>query len=57
MVQKAKKGFLRAEDIVDLIASSEMQKTFAEKGICKSSISKLTAIHWLKKLDWRYQSF
>ncbi len=57
MVQKAKKGFLRAEDIVNLVASPEMQKTFAEKGICKSSISKSTVIRWLKKLDWRYQSF
>ena len=55
MVEKAKEGFLKAEDLVDLIASPEMQKTFSEKGICKPSISKTTATRWLQKLDWRYQ--
>jgi len=56
MVEKAKKGFVRAEDLVDLVASPEMQKMFSEKGICKASISKTTATRWLKNLDWRYQS-
>jgi len=56
MVEKSKQGFLRAEDLVDLVAGPEMQKTFSEKGICKPSISKTTATRWLQKLDWRYQS-
>jgi hypothetical protein len=56
MVEKSKEGFVRAEDVVDLIASPEIQKTFSEKGICKPSISKKTATRWLQKLDWRYQS-
>jgi hypothetical protein len=56
MTERAKDGFVKAEDIVDLVASPEMQKTFAEKGICKASISKSTAICWLKHLDWRYQT-
>jgi hypothetical protein len=56
MVEKSKKGFVRAEDLVDLVASPEMQKTFSEKGICKASISKKTATRWLQNLDWRYQS-
>jgi hypothetical protein len=47
---------MRAEDVVDLVASPEMQKTFSEKGICKASISKKTATRWLEKLDWRYKS-
>jgi hypothetical protein len=55
MVEKSKKGFLRAEDIVDLVASPEMQKAFSEKGICKLSISKKMATHWLQKLDWQYK--
>jgi hypothetical protein len=55
MVEKSKKGFLRAEDLVDLVASPEMQRIFSEKGISKASISKKTASRWLKKLDWRYQ--
>ena len=56
MVKKSKKGFVRAEDIVNLVASLEMQRIFFKKGICKASISTRTATCWLKKLDWRYQS-
>jgi hypothetical protein len=55
MVEKSKKGIMKAEDVVDLVASPEMQKTFSEKGLCKVSISKRTAVRWLQKLDWRYQ--
>ena len=51
MVEKFKQEFLRADDLVDLIASLEMQKIFSEKGIYKPSILKLTAICWLQKLD------
>src|SRR5882762_4231334 len=56
MTKRPKDGFVKAEDVVDLVASPEMQKTFAKKGICKASISKSTAIRWLKHLDWRYQT-
>jgi hypothetical protein len=55
MVEKSKKGFLKAEDVVDLVASPEMQKIFSEKGISKPSISKKTVTRWLQKLDWQYQ--
>ena len=55
MVEKSKKGFLKAEDLVDLVATPEMQEIFSEKGICKKSISKKTATCWLQKLDWRYK--
>jgi hypothetical protein len=51
IVEKVKKGFVKAEDIVDLVASSEMQKAFSEKGICKALISKRTATCWLQRLD------
>ncbi len=47
---------MKAKDVVDLIASPRMQKTFSEKGICKVLISKKTTTCWLQKLDWRYQS-
>jgi hypothetical protein len=56
IVEKSKKGFLKAEDLVDLVASPEMQKIFTEKGICKVLISTKTATRWLKKVDWRYES-
>ena len=55
VVEKTKAGFLKAEDVVDIVASPEIQKIFSEKGVCKQSISKKTAICWLKKLDWRYE--
>jgi hypothetical protein len=55
MVEKAKKGFLKAEDVVDLVEGPEIQRIFSEKGICKRSISKKTATRWLQKLDWRYE--
>ena len=55
LIEKSKKGFLRAEDVVDLVGSPEIQKAFSAKGICKTSISKATATRWLQKLDWRYQ--
>ena len=43
VLEKSKKGFVKAEDIVNLVASPEMQKTFSEKGLCKTSISNRTA--------------
>ncbi|KAI0263335.1 hypothetical protein BGY98DRAFT_1103889 [Russula aff. rugulosa BPL654] len=55
MVEKSKKGFLKAKDLVDLVATPEMQEIFSEKGICKKLISKKTATCWLQKLDWRYK--
>jgi hypothetical protein len=55
MIKKSKEGFVKAESLVDLVASPEMQKIFSEKGICKALISKKTATHWLHKLNWRYQ--
>ena len=54
IIEKFKKGFLKAEDIVDLVASPEIQKVFSKKGICKPLISKKTATCWLQKLDWQY---
>ena len=56
MVEKSKQGFMRAKDVVDLVASPAMQKIFSEKGISKALILKKTATCWLQKLDWRYQS-
>lgn len=51
MVEKTKKGFLKGEDLVELVASPEMQNVFSKKGISKLLISNKTATHWLKKLD------
>jgi hypothetical protein len=55
VVKKSMKGFVKEEDVVNLVASPEMQAIFSKKGICKPLISKRTATHWLQRLDWRYQ--
>jgi hypothetical protein len=54
MMAKVEGGFLKAEDIVKIIASPEMQVIFAQKGIAKVTISIKTALRWLKKLGWTY---
>ena len=54
LVEKVGKGFLKAEDVVEVVASQEMQAVFAQKGISKVSISIKTALRWLEKLGWRY---
>jgi hypothetical protein len=54
LTQKASSGFLKAEDVVDIIASPVMQDSFARKGILKTSISVKTGHRWLKKLGWTY---
>jgi hypothetical protein len=55
VVEKSTKGFVKAKDVINLVASPEMQAIFSKKGICKPSISKRTAARWLQRLDWRYQ--
>jgi hypothetical protein len=47
-----KEGHFKAQDLVDFIASPEMQTRLEEAGIHKRSISVWTARRWLKWLDW-----
>ena len=54
MMEKVKGGFLKAEDVVEIVASQEIQAIFAQKGITKVSISVKTALRWLEKLGWTY---
>ena len=54
MKEKAGKGFLKAEDVVEIVASPEIQAIFAQKGISKPTISISTALRWLEKLGWTY---
>ena len=53
-MEKVGKGFLKAEDVVEVVTSPELQTIFTLKGITKASISVKTALCWLKKLGWRY---
>jgi hypothetical protein len=54
MRMMAKGGFLKAEDVVEIVASPELQAIFARKGITKATISIKTALRWLEKLGWTY---
>jgi len=54
MVEKAKRSFLKAQDLVEIVASPDMQAIFVRKGITKLAISDKTALHWLEKLGWTY---
>ena len=54
VAEKARVGFLKAQDIVEVIASPQMQEVFAQKCISKPSISSRTALCWLKKMGWSY---
>ncbi|KAJ7026020.1 hypothetical protein C8F04DRAFT_966959 [Mycena alexandri] len=47
-------GHFKAQDLVDFVASQEMQELLDEAGIHKRPISVWTARRWLKRLDWRY---
>ena len=52
--ERGKSGVISATDLVDVIASLEMQERFWQAGINKPSISERTAHCWLGKLGWQY---
>jgi hypothetical protein len=54
LMEKAKAGFLKAEDVCEVIASEGTQTLFAQLGINKPRISQSTAKRWLAKMRWRY---
>ena len=52
--EKAKGGFIKAQDVCDIVATKTIQTLFARLGIDKPSISQSTAQRWLARMDWRY---
>ncbi|KAJ6599865.1 hypothetical protein DFH09DRAFT_1303227 [Mycena vulgaris] len=50
----AKDGHFTAQNLVDYVASPEMQTKLDEAGLRKRSITTQTARRWLKQLDWCY---
>ena len=52
LLEIAKKGYIQAQDIVDYIASPEVQEQLAGK--THTTIHERMACRWLKKLNWRY---
>lgn len=51
LTEITKKGYIRAQDIVDYVATPEVQ---AKLGTKAQGISVMTAWRWLHKLSWRY---
>ena len=54
LAEKAKSGFLKTEDVCDIIASDAIQGIFTRLGVNKPRISLSTAHRWLARLDWKY---
>jgi hypothetical protein len=52
--EKSKNGFIKAQDVCDIIASQKLQDMFLRLGTDKPSISLATAKRWLTKMKWRY---
>jgi hypothetical protein len=52
LTEIAKKGYIRAQDIVDYVATPEVQRKLGTKA---RGIHVRTARRWLHKLSWRYQ--
>jgi hypothetical protein len=54
LLAKLKAGFIKAQDVCNIIVSEKLQILFSQLGIHKPSISQSTAKRWLAKLKWRY---
>ena len=55
LLERAKCGYLKAADVVEIVTSTEMQTSLTRVGVCKPMIAERTAWDWLKKLNWRYE--
>lgn len=53
--ERAKRGYIKAADVVEIVSSPEMQAILTRVGVCKPTIAERTARNWLKKLSWRYE--
>ncbi|TFY77605.1 hypothetical protein EWM64_g6409 [Hericium alpestre] len=54
LLEIAKDGYVRAQDIVDYVAKPEIQEQLSNTGRKKTTISVRTAQRWLHKMSWRY---
>ena len=52
--EKSKVGFIKAQDVCQIVASEKLQILFSQLGISKPSISQSMAQRWLAKMEWRY---
>lgn len=55
LLERSKGGYITAKDVVDFVATEEMQEKIKSKGDgTKTTISFRTAHRWLNVLNWRY---
>ena len=54
MKERMRKGFLKAQNLVEIVTSPDMKAIFTQKGISKPTISLKTVLHWLVNLRWSY---
>ena len=52
--ERAKQGFIKARDVVNIITSPEIQEQLRVAGIQQRKISECTGREWLRKFRWRY---
>ena len=55
LTEKTKSGFIKAQDVCEIIASVRVQMKLTQPGNDKLSISLSTAHWWLAKLKWQYR--
>ncbi|KIJ28737.1 hypothetical protein M422DRAFT_189388 [Sphaerobolus stellatus SS14] len=53
LLERSKNSYIRAEDILEIINTPELQEMLSTK-TSKTSFSVRTARRWLKRLNWRY---
>lgn len=54
LAARAKNNFIKALDMVEIVASAEIQERLEAAGIEKRKISERSGRKWLKKFQWRY---
>jgi hypothetical protein len=52
--ERSTNGFIKAQDVCDIVAGKKLQTLFLRLGIHKTSISESTAKRWLAKMKWCY---
>jgi len=54
LTEQVSRCYIKVSDVVDVVASPELQVVLRQKGICKPSISECTVQRWLAGLGWQY---
>ncbi|KAJ7588416.1 hypothetical protein C8J56DRAFT_743054, partial [Mycena floridula] len=52
--ERAKAGYIKSLDVIEIVSSKEIQDLLEEAGITKQKISEQTGREWLRQFKWRY---